>query len=82
MKAKEFKNVILFMANRWSKQTAIEIFGEHMGEHFWSKWFAALGAGFDYAYKGPDYATMRLFYEMTEDYLQKLLDHIKVKYNG
>ena len=78
MKAKEFKNVILFMANRWNRSTAIEIFGENMGQHFWDKWIAAL----EDDYKGPDYATMILFYEMTEDYLQKLLDYIEVNYNG
>ena len=38
MEAKKFRNVILFMANRWDKRTAIEIFGEDMGIHFWSKW--------------------------------------------
>ena len=82
MKAKEFKKVILFMANRWSKETAIEIFGKNMGEHFWNKWFAAHGAGFDYAYRGPDYATMKLFYEMTETHLQMLFDYIEANYNG
>lgn len=81
MKANEFRKVILFMANRWSRQTAIEIFGKDMGEHFWIKW---LGGWSDELnnYRGPDYATMRLFYAMSDDYLQKLLDYIKVNYNG
>lgn len=37
MEAKGFRKVILFMANRWNKETAIEIFGEDMGLHFWGK---------------------------------------------
>ena len=82
MKAKEFKKVILFMANRWSKETAIEIFGKNMGEHFWNKWLAAYGNDPEDEYRGPDYATMRLFYEMTETYLQKLFDYIEANYNG
>ena len=82
MEAKGFRKVILFMANRWNKETAIEIFGEDMGLHFWGKWIAAYGGAYTPTYRGPDYATMRLFYEMTEDYLQILLDYIDEHYNG
>lgn len=82
MKAKEFKKVILFMANRWDKKTAIEIFGEVMGMHFWGKWIAAYGDELTPSYRGPDYATMRLFYEFDENYLQELLDYIEANYNG
>ena len=76
MKAKEFKKVILFMANRWDKKTAIEIFGEGMGMHFWGYW------EFECDTNSPDYATMRLFYKFDEDYLQILLDYIDEHYNG
>ena len=55
------------MANHWDKDTAIEIFGEVMGNHFFSKWASA---------KNPDLGTMRLFYEMGPNYLQKLIDYI------
>lgn len=78
MKAKEFKKVILFMANRWCKKVAKEIFGEVMGLHFWDKWIDA----YETNHKGPDYATMRLFYEFDENYLQELLDYIEANYNG
>ena len=73
------------MANRWCKKVAIEIFGENMGLHFWDKWIASYDTGGDVKYvhyKGPDYATMRLFYEMSDDYLQKLLDYIGANYMG
>lgn len=70
------------MANRWDKKTAIEIFGAIMGLHFWCKWVDAYGEQYTATYNGPDYATMKLFYEMTDDYLQILLDYIEKNYNG
>lgn len=82
MNAKEFKRVVLFMANRWDKETAIAIFGNNMGQHFWGKWLGAYGEPYTPSYKGPDYATMRLFYEMSEDYMQELLDYIDANYKG
>ena len=82
MEAKKFRNVILFMANRWCKETAIEIFGEVMGMHFWNKWVSAYGDEEKQVYRGPDYATMRLFYELSEDNLQILLNFIEANYNG
>lgn len=77
MKAKEFRKVILFMANRWSKEEAVKIFGKVMGMHFWGKWDYECGKSIN-----PDYATMRLFYEFDMDYLQILLDYIEENYNG
>jgi hypothetical protein len=77
MKAKDFRNVILFMANVWDKNTAIKIFGEVMGEHFWNKW-----CGSHERYGDADYATMRLFYEMSDLYMQKLLNYIYINYKG
>lgn len=82
MEAKKFRNVILFMANRWDKRTATTIFGEDMGMHFWGKWLTAYGDEGRSNYRGPDYATMRLFYELSENYLQTLLDYIEANYNG
>jgi hypothetical protein len=38
MKAKEFRNVILFMGNRWDKDEAVKVFGPNMGAHFYGKW--------------------------------------------
>lgn len=81
MKAKEFRKVILFMANRWSKEVAVKIFGNVMGMHFWCKWVDTCGEPYTPTYKGPDYATMRLFYEFDEDNLQILLDYIDEDYN-
>ena len=77
MEAKKFRNVILFMANRWDKRTAIEIFGEDMGIHFWSKW-----RGTTERYGFPDLGTMRLFYDMGNEYMQIFLDYIEANYNG
>jgi hypothetical protein len=73
MKASDFRKVILFMANQWSKETAIAIFGKVMGEHFWSKWVGN---------ETPDHRTMRLFYEMSDTNLQVLIDYVKTNYNG
>lgn len=75
MTGKELKAVILFMANRWDKNTAIQIFGENLGTHFWSKW-----RGTAERYNDPDYATMRLFYEMTTNNLDILCKHIEANY--
>lgn len=58
---------IMFMANHWDHDTAIAIFGENLGEHFWSKW-----VGTNERTGNPDYATMRLFYEMSDHYLDDL----------
>lgn len=69
------------MANRWNKKTAIEIFGAIMGLHFWGKWIATYGEPYTQTYKGADYATMRLFYEFDDYYLQILLDYIDEDYN-
>ena len=82
MDAKDFKRVILFMANRWNKETAIAIFGSNMGQHFWGKWISAYGEEFTPSYRGPDYATMSLFYQMTTDNLQILLSYIEENYKG
>lgn len=78
MTARDFKRVILFMANRWERNTAIDIFGEVMGLHFWNKWVGNI----EYNYQNPDQATMRLFYEMSDNYLQVLLDYIDDNYDA
>lgn len=78
MEAKDFKKVILFMANAWDKKTAIIIFGNNMGTHFWNKWCGSCKKG-EWL---PDYATMRLFYEMSDNYLQRLLDYVDNFYHG
>lgn len=78
MKAKEFRNVILFMGNRWDKDEAVKVFGPNMGAHFYGKWVGACGQGVWI----PDYATMRLFYEMSDQYMQVLLDYVEKNYHG
>lgn len=65
MEAKDFTKVIMFMANQWSKEVAHQIYGKVMGDHFYNKW---TGAG------TSDLGTMRLFYSMSEEYLQQLID--------
>lgn len=77
MKAEDFQRVVLFMANRWDRETATEIWGKVMGEHFWSKW-----VGVCERTKYPDLATMRLFYDMSPNYLQKLIDYVEANYKG
>ena len=87
MDGKEFKKVILFMANQWSKETAVKIFGEHMGNHFYSKWVGGGtkrrtdDQGNEHETWEPDLGTMRLFYEMTDHYLDDLLQYIKENYD-
>lgn len=68
MEAKDFRAVILFMANKWNRETAHKIFGTVMGDHFYGKWYDS---------DNPDLGTMRLFYDMDDKYLQSLLDYIK-----
>ena len=65
MEAKDFQKVIKFMANHWSKEVAHEIYGTVMGDHYFEKWKSA-----NYS----DLGTMRLFYAMSDDYLQLLID--------
>lgn len=77
MKASDFRKVILFMANQWDKDTAIKIFGEDMGMHFWSKW-----EGVCERTKYPDLGTMRLFYDMSPNYMQELVDYVETNYKG
>lgn len=73
MDGKEFKNIILFMANRWCHEESIRIFGKVMGDHFFYKWCDA---------PSPDQGTMRLFYEMSRGNLDILLAYIKANYHG
>jgi hypothetical protein len=77
MKAKDFRKVILFMSNEWSNETAEKIFGKVMGQHFYNKW-CSRHENFNH----PDYATMSMFYEMEDSYMQVLLDYIGKNYNG
>lgn len=70
MNGKDFKKVILFMANQWDENVAKEIFGSNLGAHFWSKWKA------ETMRFNADMGTMRLFYEMTDDNLDKLVNYI------
>lgn len=65
MEAKDFQKVIMFMANVWSRQVSHEIYGSVMGDHFFDKWQSADSA---------DQGTMRLFYSMSDHYLQALVD--------
>lgn len=71
------KDTVLFMANHWNEEMAVTIFGKVMGEHFWRKWLSA----YDRNDKGPDYATMQLFYEMTVDNLNTLVNYAIKYYN-
>lgn len=55
------------MANMWSRKMAVEIYGNVLGNHFYDK----------YLYEGgetPDQGVMRLFYDMTFDNLQLLIN--------
>ena len=82
MEAKEFRKVILFMANRWDKETAMAIFGSNLGQHFYGKWVGAYGEPYTPAYKGPNDTTTRLSYDRTEGKLQNLLDDVEANYRG
>lgn len=70
MTTKEFRDIILFMANDWSEQTAIDIFGVCMGKHLFGKWCS---------YSNPDLGTIGLFYSMDDKNLFTLLEYIKLK---
>lgn len=82
MKAKDFKRVILFMANQWDKPTAQKIFGTRLGEHFWDEWCLTQNLQNWCGPVSADYATMTLFYKMTNDSLQKLIDYVEANYEG
>jgi hypothetical protein len=77
MKAKDFRRVLLFMSNKWSAETAEAVFGRVMGQHFYNKW-----CGKHEVVDDPDYATMSMFYEMSDTYMQVLLDYIERNYAG
>lgn len=66
MNASDFRRIILFMANKWDYEMSLSIFGNVMGSHYWLKWC-------QYHDVSPDYATMRLFYEIDDENLQKLI---------
>lgn len=75
------------MANRWSREEAIEIFGENMGRHFYDKWCFG-GTQTEYDQSGnereiwyPDLGTMHLFYEMSDNYLDVLVKYINENYD-
>ena len=66
-----------YMWNAWSKEECLKVFGNHMGEHFWSKWESAwnrLG--------GPWGATESLYADMGTEYRKKLVDRACELYNG
>lgn len=73
MDGKDFKNIILFMANRWCHEEAVKIFGKILGDHFWSKWCGP---------QDPDMGTMRLFYDMGTENIDRLIAYIKDNYHG
>jgi hypothetical protein len=83
MNAKDFKRVILFMGNQWDKPTAQKIFGTRLGEHFWAEWCLTQNTlNWSGGPASTDYATMTLFYKMTNDNLQKLIDYVEANYEG
>ena len=85
MTAKSFRNVLLFMCNRWSKDVCSEIFNGKdfdmnawrysIGDHIWNKWLDAV----KYHHGSLDCITYFLLEELDSDNLQKLIDYVTYK---
>ena len=59
---------VYYMANRWSWSESLRIFGQDLGTHFYNKWAQAAEDS------TPDYATLKLWYAMSNTYRPKLLN--------
>ena len=79
MKAKDFRNVLLFMCNKWNKGESNLIFNGSdfdpekwkysIGEHIWNKWLNNCEN-----HHGPINCITNFIFELDNDSLQKLID--------
>lgn len=87
MNAKNFRNVLLFMCNRWSKGECNIIFNGtdfdtdkwkySLGDHIWNKWLDAI----EYHHGTLDCITYFILEVLDNDCLQKLINHSLEYYN-
>lgn len=81
MNAKDFRSVLLFLYNRWTKEEAANIYNTRedgtqvdwrfsLGEHIWQKWVY----GCDYHHGSLDCIAWFLT-ELDNENLQKLIDY-------
>lgn len=76
---KETLSYLIYMANRWCKNECLLIFGSgqfSLGEHIWAKWCEYSSQG------GPNAATTRLAYEISEQYFSKIVERACQLYCG
>lgn len=87
MNAKDFRNVLLFMCNRWSKGESNLIFNGSdfdsekwkysLGDHIWNKWLDAI----EYHHGTLDCITYFILEVLDNDCLQKLINRSLEYYN-
>lgn len=66
----------MYMANMWSHEEAVKVFGKLLGEHIFGKWS---GYYEDYGYNG---ASLKLIYELDSTNLELLVDRATLNYWG
>lgn len=87
MTSQDFRNVLLFLCNKWSKGEANLIFNGSdfdpekwkysLGEHIWNKWLDAM----IYHHGSLDCITSFILEVLDDDSLQKLIDRSQEYYN-
>ena len=87
MEARDFRNVLLFMCNRWTLEECCNIFNGYdfgtcdwkysLGEHIWNKW----GEACEYHHGSLDCIASILLEGIDNNCLQKLIDRSQEYYN-
>ena len=75
MSAKEFRNVLLFICNRWSEEECKFIYG-YLGPHIWNKWIE----GCENHHGSLDCIAWFIL-ELDNECLQKLINRSSEYYN-
>ena len=76
MAGNETLSVMIYLANSWSKEESIKIYGDILGNHIWSKW---VGYNDDC---NAIYANAKLIYELDSINLELLAIRATQLYNG
>ena len=76
MAGKETLSVMIYLANSWSKEESIKIYGEILGNHIWNKW---VGYNDDC---NVIYANAKLIYKLDSINLELLAIRATQLYNG
>ena len=72
----ETLSYMIFMANKWSFNLCLKIYGNNMGMHIWEKYSSYVDSNGLYG------AMARLVFELDKENLKKLIDAACTSYNG